>query len=141
LGTSRRPQPQARLQPGGVEQADEQERQHHQQQHDAGEQHDDAEQAADVAGEGDVAEAQRGHHHQRPVEAGDPRVLLALDAELDDVEEDGVERDDGAQRQDVLQQRAQVGAPLAIAEEVRQLAAGELHRRRRRSGSLWPGRA
>jgi hypothetical protein len=76
-------QPHARLEPGRVELPDEPERQHHQEEHDTGEEHDDAEQTADVAGERDVAEPQRGHHDQRPVEAGDPRVLLALDADHD----------------------------------------------------------
>ena len=32
------------------------------------------------------------HHHQRPVEAGDPRVLLVLDVQLDDVEQHGEHR-------------------------------------------------
>ena len=87
----RRPQPHARLEPRRVEQPDEQERQHHQQEHDAREQHDDAEDAADVARERDVAEPERRHHDERPVEAGDPRVLLVLDVELDDVEQHRVD--------------------------------------------------
>ena len=96
---ARRPQPDARLEPRRVEQADEHERQHHQQQDDSREQHDNAEQPAGIARERDVAESQRGHHHQRPVEAGDPGVLLALDRDLDDVEQDCVDGDDGEQRE------------------------------------------
>ena len=124
---ARRAQPDTRLQPRRVEQADEHERQHHQQQDDPGQQHGDAEQPADVTGKGDVTEAERGHHDQRPVEAGDPRVLLALDPALDDVKQDGVERDDREQRQQVFQQRAEITARFAVADQIRKLAAGEFH--------------
>ena len=69
----RRPQADPRLEPRCIEQADEQKREHDEQQHDPRQQHHDAEQAADVGGERDVPEAQRRHHHERPVRAGDPR--------------------------------------------------------------------
>src|SRR5688572_6700109 len=73
-----RPQANARLEPWRVEKPDEQEGQHHQQEHDAGQQHDDAEDPAYIACKRDVAEPERGHDDERPVQAGDPRVLLVL---------------------------------------------------------------
>ena len=106
---------------------DEHEGEHHQQQDDAREQHQNTEQPADLAREGDVPEAERRHDDERPVEAGDPRMLFALDVDLDDVEDDGVERDEADDRQEVLQQRAKIRARLAVPHQVRELAAGDLH--------------
>lgn len=75
----------------------------------------------------EVAPAQSGHHDQRPVEAGDPRVLLAFDPALDHMKQDGVQRDDREQRQEVLEQRAEIGARVSVSNQVRQLAAEEFH--------------
>ena len=93
-----------------------------------GHQHDDAEQAADIAGERDVAEPERRHHHQRPVEAGDPRVLLAFDSELDDVEDDGVDRNEQPQEGEVLQESRQVRARFPGPEHEAELAGEIFHR-------------
>ena len=55
-----------------------------------GEEHDDREEAADVAGERDVAEAERRHHDERPVDARQPGVFSPLGVLHDHVEQDGV---------------------------------------------------
>ena len=111
---ARRAQADAGLEPRRVKQADEEERQHHQQKHNAGQQHDDAEEAADVAGERDVAETQRGHHHERPVETGYPGVRLVLDAQLDHMEEERVDRDESRQEGEVFGERAKIPACFRV---------------------------
>jgi hypothetical protein len=103
---ARRPQPHPSFEPPRVKQPDEQEGQHHQEKHHSREQHDDAEDAADIAFERDVAEAERRHHDERPVEAGDPGMRLVLDAQLDDVKENGVDGDEGDEEGEVLEERA-----------------------------------
>ena len=119
---ARRAQSHPRLEPRGIEQPDEQERQHHQQEHHPRHEDDHAEQAADVGGEGDVAEPQRRHHHERPVEAGDPGVLLALDPPHDQVEEDRVDRDHHDEEAQVLEERREIGARFSLREEEAELA-------------------
>jgi hypothetical protein len=121
------PQSNSRLEPRRIEQADEQKRKHDEQQHDPGEEHDDAEQAAGVGRECHVAEAQRRHHDQRPVRAGDPRVALAFEVQLDDVEQHRVEEDEPGKERDVLQQGSDVGARFRVLHEVRELAGKEFH--------------
>jgi hypothetical protein len=123
----RRPHPHAGLEPRRVEQADEQEREHHQQEEDARAQHDHAENPAQIAREDDVAEAERRHHHQGPVEPRDPRVLLAFDVQLDDVEHHRVQGDEGDEETDVRGEGAQVRPLLAVRREIGDLAREELH--------------
>jgi len=127
-GLARRLGLELRLEPGGVEVPDEDEGQHDQQQHDAREEHHDAEDPADVRVERDVAEPERAHHGEGPVEAGQPGVLLPL-VEHEDVEEDGVDRDRCREEAEVLQQDADVRAVLGAREQVGELRCQELHAR------------
>jgi hypothetical protein len=61
-----------RLDPRRIEKLDERERQQHQQIEHAGDHDDDRERPPKVRVEGDVAETQRGHHGQGPIESGQP---------------------------------------------------------------------
>ena len=61
-----------RLEPRRIEEPDDRERRDDQEHHDPGEQDHDREAAAEIALERDVAEAQRAHHGERPVEAREP---------------------------------------------------------------------
>ena len=59
--------------------------------------------------ERDVAEAQRGHHGERPVEAGKPGVVLSL-AQHEEVECDRVDRDHRGNQDQEAGQAAELGA-------------------------------
>ncbi len=67
-----------RLDPRCPEELDDREWQQDQHEHNAREKHEYREGAADVRLERDIAEAEGGHHRQRPVDASGPGVLLAL---------------------------------------------------------------
>ncbi|MBW2401002.1 MAG: hypothetical protein JRG80_17335 [Deltaproteobacteria bacterium] len=99
---ARRTQVELRLEPGRVEEPDEHERQHDHQQHDPGEQHEDAEDASGIRVERDVAEPERAHHRERPIETRDPRVPLALE-QHHAVEGDRIGADDRRQEDQVLE--------------------------------------
>ena len=80
------------FEPGRIEEANESEWRHDQQHYDPVEQDHDREDAAEVAVERDVSETERAHHRERPVEPGEPRVLLAL-GDHDDVKQHGEDAD------------------------------------------------
>lgn len=61
--------------PGREDELDERERQQHQDERRAGDQHQHGEEAPGVGGEGDVAEPQRRHRGEGPVDTGGPAVL------------------------------------------------------------------
>ena len=111
---------------GGVEVTDDDEGQHDEQHHDAGEQHEQAEDAAQVAMEGDVPEAQGAHHRERPVEARQPGVLLAL-LEHQDMEDRRVGDHDEAEQKQVAEEAPQVAARPALGEEGGELRRNEFH--------------
>ena len=100
--------PYLRFQPRPVEGADEGEGQQDEQQDDARHQDENAEYFADVAVEHDVAETQRAHDRQGPVEPRNPGVVLSFHADHDDVEDDRVDHDDGHEDAEKLEQDAQV---------------------------------
>ena len=114
------------LQPGGVEELDEGERQHDQQKDDAGQQHDDGKQPSQVAGEGDVAKAQGRHDGERPIKARDPGIFLAV-ALHDPVEHHGIQHHHGHKRQDEIDQKPQVTARGAVLQQIADLGGEKLH--------------
>ncbi len=75
--------------------------------------------------EGDVTKAERAHHRERPIEAGEPRVLLALVHHYR-VEDDRVNPNHHAYKREILHQRAHVAANRMVAEEIGKLSADEL---------------
>jgi hypothetical protein len=124
---ARRAQPHPRLQPRRIEQADEEKREHDQQKHHARQEHDDAEGPPDVAGERHVAEPESRHHDERPVEARDPRVLLAFDVQLDDVKQHRKGRHEHGEKGEVREQGAKIRALFAVRDQERHLADQEFH--------------
>ena len=115
------------LQPGGVKVPDKGERQHDEKQDYPGTQHDDAEDATDVRVEGDVPESEGAHHRQRPVQAGQPGVLLVLENLHQDMEQHRVQDDDSEQEVQVGPEGAQVPLGLGITEKIGKLGNEELH--------------
>jgi hypothetical protein len=114
------------LHPRRVEELDERERQQDQQEDDAREHHHDRERSPRVVLERDVAEAQRRHHRQRPVEARQPRVLLPLGRHQQ--MEDHAERGDHHhEQQDEPQQRLHVLPRAAVLREGGELGGQEPH--------------
>ena len=81
------PHPDLRFEPRRIEKADEGEGRDNQEHHDAVDQDDDAEESPEVASESDVPETEGTHHRKGPVEARQPRMLLAL-VHHDDVKDD-----------------------------------------------------
>jgi len=63
--------------------------------------------------EGDVAKAQRRHHRQRPVKAGDPGVVLPLPGH-EQVKQDAEEENESDEDDHQTQQRMQLGAAGAV---------------------------
>jgi hypothetical protein len=118
--------PQLCLEPGRVEEADEGEGKDDQQQQDPGEQHRDAEEAPEVAVESDVSEAEGAHHRERPVETGEPGMLLAL-MQHHQVEQHRVEQNGAGEERQVLEQCSQVASRFLLLEEVRDLRREKLH--------------
>jgi hypothetical protein len=56
----------------------EEERQDDEQEHETAEEHDRAEGPTKIRVERDVAEAERAHHREGPVDPGEPGVILSL---------------------------------------------------------------
>jgi len=77
--------------------------------------------------ERDIPEGERAHHSQRPVEPGDPGMLLALDLPHDDVEDDAEYRDHDDHKQYVAQQQLDVASERDILEEIGELRGDCLH--------------
>ncbi|OPZ03708.1 MAG: hypothetical protein BWZ10_03274 [candidate division BRC1 bacterium ADurb.BinA364] len=125
---------QPRLQPGRVEKTNEQKRHHDQQQHDSRKQHNQAEESAKIALKGDVAEAQRAHHRQRPVQPRDPRVLALLHNHQR-MEQYRVEGDDRQQQREEAKQRKQIAPRFALRHQGGQLGAQDFHTRKSSSRS------
>jgi hypothetical protein len=70
--------------------------------------------------------AQRAHHRQRPVEAGDPAVLLAF-VDHQPVKHHAVDDDQRDERADEARKQADVSPRWRRLEEERQLRGEELH--------------
>ena len=116
---------------------DEEKGQHDQQEHHPREKDDDAEEPPEIAREGDIAEPERRHHDERPVEAGNPGILLAFHLDLDHVEEHRVGGDEEAEKREVSEKSRHVRARLAGGEQEAQLTRQILHRE---PGTLRPRR-
>jgi hypothetical protein len=103
------------LHPRHEDELDEGERQQHQDERRAGQQHHDREQPAEVGAEDDVAEAERRHRDQRPVDRRRPAVHLAL-ALHDHVEHRAEQGDHDHQQGQQEPQDAGVAAGLGGGE-------------------------
>lgn len=73
----------------------------------------DRKQPAKIAVEGDVAESQRSHHGQCPVESGEPGMFLPL-AHHEEVEENGEKSHPRQERKHEPNQRLQIAAACAV---------------------------
>jgi hypothetical protein len=116
-----------RFEPRSIKESYERERQHYQQQDDAGEENHDAESAPDVAAKSDVSETERAHHSKRPIESRNPGVLATFDVEHDEVKEYCENGDYRDQKQQILDERADILANLRLAEKVSELSSEKLH--------------
>ena len=115
------------LQPRRVERAYQGEGQQDEEHDDARHQHENAEDPPDIAVEDDVAEPQRAHDRQGPVETRDPGVVLTFQADHDDVEDDGVDDDHSQQDAEKLEQHAQVAPGFRELHEGDEQADKDFH--------------
>jgi hypothetical protein len=80
----------------------------------------------EIALEGDIAEAQRRHHGEGPIEAGEPGVLLALPLH-EDVEDDGIEPDHRQDQEQEAHEAPHIALPRAVLGDRGQLRREHLH--------------
>ena len=72
-------------------------------------------------------EAQRAHHRQRPVQAGNPRMLFLFDVHHDQVKHLGEDEHYHHDKSHILHQRPDVALDFLVAKEIRKLRADDLH--------------
>ncbi len=120
-------EPHPGLEPRGVEEPDEDEGEDDQEEEHPGQEDDDAKQSPHVAVEGDVAEAEGGHHRKGPVDPRDPGVLLSLHVAHDEPKGGGEDRDGGQEQDQVAGQGLGVAPGLARGEDREELAGEVLH--------------
>jgi hypothetical protein len=114
------------LDPGGVEELDNGEREQDEQKDDPGDEHDHGEEAAQIALEGDVTEAERRHDRERPVEARQPAVLPAF-PHHDVVEERAVDGHESHEHHEKAQQHPDVSLGASLVQEMEYLGGDVLH--------------
>ena len=115
--------------PGLIEEFDEGEGEQHEQEEHPREQHHDRKHAAEVRVEGDVAEAERGHHRERPVEARNPGVLLTL-AQHQQVEADREEDDHRPESEEEAHEYTEIANSAPAADQCRKLCGKRLEHTR-----------
>ena len=106
----------ALLEPRGVHNSDEEEREDDEKQYHAGQQHEGAECAAQVTLERNITEAERAHHGERPIDSGEPRVVLTLPRH-DHVEQPTVEQNDRDEDDHILHEQRELPAQFGFPRE------------------------
>ena len=108
------------------------EHEHHHHDHDeddARHQHDDGEQFPDIAREGDVPEPQRGHDGQRPVDAGDIRIIPPFIGH-DLMKHDAEQRHQNRREQQEADHNALIAASRGLGQERREKGQEQFHGQR-----------
>jgi hypothetical protein len=105
-----------RFHPRDVEELDEHERHQDQHEHRSGQQDDAREESSQIGVERDVAEPQRGHHDQHPVDRRRPTVLLPFQRHQH-VKSHGVDRHQHGEGDQQPAQDPEIAAPLRVGQE------------------------
>ena len=108
---------------------DEHEHHHDHDEDDARHQHDDGEQFPDIAREGDVPEPQRGHDGQRPVDAGDIRIIPPFVGH-DLMKHDAEQRHQNGREQQEADHDALIAAARGLGQERREKGQEQFHGQR-----------
>ena len=132
---SGRSQLRLRLHPGSVEELDKCEWQQDQEKDHSGEQDNDRKDAPEVTRKGNVPKAERGHHRQCPIQAGNPAMLTTFEKHYD-VKQDAENSNEKSENQQEAKQKANVATAGRRLQEISELRGQELHTR----GLLFFGR-
>ena len=108
---------------------DEHEHHHDHDEDDTRHQHDDGEQFPDIAREGDVPEPQRGHDGQRPVDAGDIRIIPPFVGH-DLMKHDAEQRHQNGREQQEADHDALIAASRGLGQERREKGQEQFHGQR-----------
>ena len=117
------------LDPRLVHEPDERKRHHDHDEDDTRHQHDDGEQFPDIAREGDVPEPQRGHDGQRPVDAGDIRIIPPFVGH-DLMKHDAEQRHQNGREQQEADHDALIAASRGLGQERREKGQEQFHGQR-----------
>ena len=117
------------LDPRLVHETDERKRHHDHDENDTRHQHDDGEQFPDIAREGDVPEPQRGHDGQRPVDAGDIRIIPPFVGH-DLMKHDAEQRHQNGREQQEADHDALIAASRGLGQERREKGQEQFHGQR-----------